>query len=342
MAICAVKKRPVILILALSLLAAACSGNDGAGGPTTSIAADTTTSSAAGADPAVYCAALETMLASQPAGGFVGDGFGDAMNAYATTIEAAAELAPGDQLEALDDLADFVRDSAVDPTDEGLAERAFALVGPMLRVQNYASNECGLDVEALAGRGGGGNDDRPLPLRSDVTEIDAEILAAINGLVPAGVDLTFASFTTTDDEEYPVLTAAPVGWDTSDFIGTSFEPGQELGFFTQMEVGAHCDGICAPRDWGSLMDDADFGPFSGLADATEILRDEALLEPMGRLVAYRQDTTITPVEVVVTRWDDRADRYFRCKARLDEDDADLWEAFAAACAASIPLWIPAE
>jgi hypothetical protein len=147
---------------------------------------------------------------------------------------------------------------------------------------------------------------------------------------------------TTDDEDYPVLAAAPVGWEASDFIGTSFQPGEELGFFTQMDVGAHCDGLCAPRNWGNLMDDAEFGPFSGLSDAIEILRVETLSGPQGRLVAFREDTTITPVKIIATRWDDRADRYFRCEARLDEDDVDLWEVFVAACEEAIPLWIPVE
>ena len=334
----ALKKQMVFASLGMALLAAACSGDDGVSVTTPGASATSPTSIVANSE--AYCGSLEDMFLAQPAGGFIGDEFGEAMNAYADKIEAAAAVSPADQADALSDLALFVRDSAADPNADGIAERAFALVGPMLRVQNYAVDECGLDPDVLAA-GSGGNEPPP-PIRSDLTEIDADVLDALNALVPAGVDLAFESFITTDDDDYPVLAAAPVGWEASDFIGTSFEPGEELGFFTQMDVGAHCDGICAPRNWGNLMDDAEFGPFAGLADAIEILRDEKLDGPNGRLVAYREDTTITPVKIVAARWDDRADRYFRCEAKLDEDDVDLWEVFVAACRAAIPLWIPLQ
>ena len=333
------KKQLAVTILSFALLASACSGDNGAGSTTSAPSATTQ------ADPAAYCAALATMLGSQPAGGFVGDEFGEAMNSYAAAVEDVARLAPEDQTTALDDLAEFIRDSAADPNAAGLAERAFSLVGPMLRIQNYASDECGIDVEAFSGSSSGSSsstDNPPPPLRNDLSEIDPTVLAALNGAVPPGVELAFESFLTTDDEEYPVLTPAPVGWEARDFIGTTFEPGDELGFFTQMDVGAHCDGLCAPKDWRSLMEDSGFGPFAGLADATEVLRDETLSGPMGRLVAFREDTTIAPLKIVATRWDDRADRYFRCEARLDEDDVDLWEVFADLCANAIPLWIPVE
>ena len=321
------------MLVVASLAAAACGGD---AGPTATSVSSTTTAPVE-SDPAAFCAALEGMFAAQPAGGFIGDEFGDAMTAYADAVEQAADLAPDNQAGALGNLAEFVRDSAADPNAEGLADRAFALVGPMLQVQIHATEECGLDVETLAG---GSDGPPPPPIRDDITELDGSTLAAINAFVPDNVDLEFESFITTDDEEYPVLAAAPVGWEARDFIGTSFEPGDELGFFTQMDVGAHCDGICAPRDWGSLMVEAEFGPFSGMSNAISILRDEELSNPMGRLVVYREDTTITPVKIVATRWDDRADRYFRCEAKLDEDDVDLWESFAAACEAAVPLWIP--
>lgn len=329
----ALGQRYVLAIAAMALVASACGDGD-ASTSTAPPEAPTTIAF----DTEAYCDSLEAMLTAQPADFFFGDEFGEAMTAYADAIDATTELAPDDQKGPLRDLAGFVRDVAMNQTDDGMLERAFMLAGRMLPVQDYAEDECGLDTEALAG--GGASESLP-PIRDDVSEIGTDVISAVNGLVPAGVELAFESFITTDDEEYPVLLPAPVGWEARDFIGTSFEPGDDLGFFTQMDVGAHCDGICAPRDWGSHVGDGEFGPFSGLADATEVLRDAELTNPEGRVVAYREDTTIAPVKVIVARWDDRADRYFRCEAKLDEDDIDLWEVFVAACEAAIPLWIPA-
>ena len=58
-------------------------------------------------------------------------------------------------------------------------------------------------------------------------------------------------------------------------------------------------------------------------------------------MAYRDDSAFHPVEVVATRWDNRADHYFECRVKLDEEDVELWPAFVAACEAAVPLWIPA-
>ena len=330
--------RFVVLLLALGLVATACGGEDGTDSSSTSDAQQGSGTTQA-VDAAEYCAALEEMFGAQPAGGFFGDGFAVAMNTYADAIDDAAGLAPEEQSDALSNLAAFVRDSATNPNDEGLADRAFGLVAPMLRVQNYAVDDCGIDEETLTG----GSSEPPPPVREDVAAVDDAALDAANDLVPGGVDLEFESLPTADDDgEYPVLAAAPVGWDARAFIGTTFEPGEDFGFFTKMDLGAHCDGICAPRDWGSLVNDPEFGPFAALADALEVLRDEELTAPQGRIAVYREDSTITPINIVVARWDDRADRYFRCEVGLDEDDVDLWPAFAAACEASIPLWIPAS
>lgn len=295
-------------------------------------------------DPQAYCNALRMMYETQPAG-VIGDDLPAVMERYAVTIEAASELAPDDQSASLQDLAQFARDVGADPTGEGLTERAIAMVGAMFQVEQYATNECGIDTEGFFDAEGDpdSTDDIP-PLRTDIEEIPADVVAEVNAKVPPRLELEFASFRTTDDEEFPALVLAPVGWDVDDFLGTTFDPPveSELGFFTDLSVGAHCSGICAPRAWEDTMKDLTSGPFSGLRDSEAVLRDEPLANPTGRVVVYRRDSSIHPIEVIVTRWDDRAKRYFKCNAELDEDDVDLWEMFAAACEAAIPLWLPAS
>ena len=306
--------------MAILMTAAACSGG-------------------ADSDPAAYCDALEMMFNAQPAGGLVTDSFEGEMMAYAATAKEAAALAPEGQSDALGNFAEFLEGLAVDPTAEGTGEQAFALMASMLAIQNHAENECGIDVEAIEASL---DPDEPAPpVRTDVSDIPSETIVAINALVPAGFELTFESFTTEDEERVSIV-AAPTAWEADHFLGTTFEPPDDsgFGFFTEMEIGDSCDGICGPQDWTTKMDDSESGPFALLTGPGVVLLDRELESPQGRVVVYQDDDAFHPVEVVLTRWDDRADRYFKCEASLDEDDIDLWPAFVAACEASVALWIP--
>ena len=295
----------------------------------------TTTVVAADAD--AYCAALEDMFENQPAGTFSPGQIDSEFAAYAATIETAAQSAPADQAESLRELVDFVRDTALDPAAEGTMERAFGLIGAMLEIQSHAENECGLDVESALGSSG--TIDAP-PLRTDVS-IDAGSIEAANSAVPAGFELEFEAVETTDDE-YPTLAVAPIGWVQSDIFGYTWDPPEDsnFGFFTEFRVADGCDGICAPQDWTDIMDDLELGPFSLLTGEGTVVLDKALTNPTGRLVVYQEPDAFHPVVVIATRWSDSADRYFKCEAQLDDGDEALWMAMAAACEASVPLWIP--
>jgi hypothetical protein len=57
------------------------------------------------------------------------------MSAYAATAKEAAALAPEGQRDALGNFAEFLESLAVDPTAEGTADRAFALVASMITIQ---------------------------------------------------------------------------------------------------------------------------------------------------------------------------------------------------------------
>jgi len=159
--------------------------------------------------------------------------------------------------------------------------------------------------------------------------------------VPTGFDLSFESVTT-EDEDNPAIVMAPAGWEQDHFLGTTFEPPEEsgFGFFTEMPIKDSCDGLCAPKDWTRIMDDMESGPFAMLWGGGTVLVDRQIESPSGRVVAYRDDDAFHPVEVVATRWDNRADHYFKCHVELDEEDVELWQAFVAACEAAVPLSIP--
>ncbi len=330
-------KRSLGIAVGLAMVAVACGG--GGATPTTVANASTAapTSVDVAGDPAAYCVALQNMFETQPAGTFTSNQIDSEFTAYAEAIETAAQNAPADQADALRNLAEFVRDTAVDPTADGTAERAFALVGAMLSISSYAEQECGIDVEALESA----NTIEAPPIRTDV-EIDAGSIDAANAGVPVGIDLSFESVET--GGEYPVLAVAPIGWEMEEFFGFTFEPPEDsdLGFFTQIRVGDGCDGICAPQDWTAIMDDLETGPFSLLSGEGTVLVDKALANPTGRLVVYEDPDAFNPVVVVAARWSEAADRYFKCEANLDDGDEALWVAMAAACEASVPLWIPVD
>ncbi|MCP3977381.1 MAG: hypothetical protein GY720_23060 [bacterium] len=331
-------KRSLGLVASLVMVAAACGGTDDAT-PTTAANASTAApiSIDVAGNPAAYCAALQSMFESQPAGTFTSNQVDSEFIVYAEAIEAAMQHAPSDQADALRNLAEFVRDTAVDPTAEGTAERAFALVGAMFAINTHAEQECGIDVEALAST----NTVEAPPIRTDV-EIDAGSIDAANAGVPAGIDISFESVATAG--EYPVLAVVPVGWDMEEFFGFTFEPPEDsdLGFFTEIRFGDGCDGICAPKDWTVIMDDLESGPFSMLSGKGTVLVDETLTNPTGRLVVYEDPDAFSPIVVVAARWSEAADRYFKCEANLDDGDEALWVAMAAACEASVPLWIPVD
>lgn len=92
-----------------------------------------------------YCAAIAEMAARQPAGSMSDAELEAAMTAYAEAIEQVAALSPADEAATLGDLADAVRDAAVDPTDPDLAARMGALGPAVAAITLRASRDCGVE-----------------------------------------------------------------------------------------------------------------------------------------------------------------------------------------------------
>ena len=162
---------------------------------------------------------------------------------------------------------------------------------------------------------------------------------AANAAVPAGVDLSFATeqLALDDDGGYGVLAVAPVGWEHSSFLGVTLEPpaDADVGFFTSLELSTGCDGLCAPTDWEERLNGPD-GYLTMRTDNADVVEQRDVDGSEGTEL-ITEDSFGT--RVLVLRWDDSADHYFKCEATLDEDDVALVQAFSAACRASTPDWI---
>jgi len=142
-----------------------------------------------------------------------------------------------------------------------------------------------------------------------------------------------------DSEDYPASIVVPDGWEIDTFIEMSVEPpsGSDVGFFTEMGFRAGCSGSCEATDWEARLRGTD-----GALAALAVLEDyDERPTTEGDGVVVTGIGGLSKPTAVVFRWDDSADRFFRCKADLDRDDADLLPAFVAACEASRPGWFSA-
>ena len=121
-------------------------------------------------------------------------------------------------------------------------------------------------------------------------------------------------------------------------MGVAFEPpsDEDLGFFTKMSVETGCDGMCEPTDWEKRLNGPD--GFLTLQTKDVDVVEQRSTKGSDGTVLITEDSFGT--NVLVLRWDDSADHFFQCEADLDEDDANLAEAFTAACEASLPDWFP--
>lgn len=163
---------------------------------------------------------------------------------------------------------------------------------------------------------------------------------AANDAVPPGATLEFETkqFELDDDGAYSATLVVPVGWEEDRFISITLKPPADanLGFFTSLEAGTGCDGLCMPTDWEQRLNGPD-GYLTLRTDDADVIEQRDTAGSDGAVLITEDPFG---VRVVVVRWDDAADHYFKCEAALDDDDTDLVEAFTAACEASKPDWIP--
>ncbi|CCM65728.1 MAG: hypothetical protein WBB51_07265 [Candidatus Microthrix parvicella] len=198
-----------------------------------------------------------------------------------------------------------------------------------------------------AGLGGGSQTADPESTKVQTTgpasegaEVGTGDAGPANDALPSGTSLRFEAqpFALDDDGEYSATIVAPVGWDEGRFLGVAFEPpsDEDLGFFTKMSVETGCDGMCEPTDWEKRLNGPD--GFLTLQTKDVDVVEQRSTKGSDGTVLITEDSFGT--NVLVLRWDDSADHFFQCEADLDEDDANLAEAFTAACEASLPDWFP--
>lgn len=163
--------------------------------------------------------------------------------------------------------------------------------------------------------GGGANGGGSVELKAR----DADV-AAVQGKVPAGVQLTFEAVTGEKDRHIAIQ---PKGWETGVIPGRVKPPaGSNLGFMTAFSTGSNCDGECSAKDWAATADKVEFAQFAGRG----IEKDEKL--PDGRLMVVKGDDR---VDIALARWKEGADRYFVCRATLDRELVAAAPAFEEAC-----------
>ncbi len=163
----------------------------------------------------------------------------------------------------------------------------------------------------------------------------AEVLAPVQAAVPAdGPKVTFEAKLLDDDR---IALTVPTGW-TVGVIPGRFKPPDDakLGFMTQFGAGGNCDGMCEPKDWKATADKVEFAQFK--SGSFSIIKDEPLTNPEGRLVVASADGG-KRLYLVVARWKDGAERYFNCRATLEESALKLLPALELACKKAQPLFL---
>lgn len=165
---------------------------------------------------------------------------------------------------------------------------------------------------------------------------DEAALSAVQAAVPADGPKVVFEARLVDKER--VLAAVPAGWVESPAIPGLFKPpeGSDLGFMTKYSVGSTCGGSCVAKDWRATSDKDMFAQFQG--EQFELVKDEALTDPTGRLLVATADGGRRAF-VAVARWKDDASRYYSCNAALDEPALALRLAIEQACAANVALFL---
>lgn len=263
--------------------------------------------------------------------------------------DALLEVAPEGHVEALE----LVRDAAeaVETGDDsGADERVF---GAALGLGLYAEVTCEIPgsaaqmmlAAAFMGMGGelepgdlGGEGDSPTTTVDPSSMPPADVTAA-NAAVPVGVGLTFTSQVVMMQEDGTKMTAVPVPdrWELETFIDVSFSPPLDSGWsiFTSMDLAAGCDGNCQATDWEARLRGNE-GYLSAYLENNEGASEAPIAGSEGVVATY--DNT-DGAGVLVLRWDDAADHFFRCEVSLEPEEAAQLPAFTAACVAARPSWI---
>ncbi len=155
-------------------------------------------------------------------------------------------------------------------------------------------------------------------------------VAGVNALVPADLKpkLTFDKTEVVEERGRHSTTytlAAPKGWASKMKGFTSLKGGDDVGFFTSLDVGSNCDGTCEPKDWAATADKALFAQFA----KDKVVKDEK--KPNSRLLVAERDAKTT--FVIYAWWATGAKRYHSCFATLDEPVRAAAAAFEKACQA---------
>ena len=170
-----------------------------------------------------------------------------------------------------------------------------------------------------------GKSDKAAESKAAAPAID---LAGVNALVPADLKakLVFDKTDIVEERGRHNITytmAAPKGWAPHMKGFASLKGGDDLGFFTSLDVGSNCDGSCEPKDWAKIADKVNFAQF----DKDKVIKNEA--KPGSRLLIAERDGKTT--FVVYAWWTEGAKRYNTCTATLDEPVKTAGDAFAKAC-----------
>ena len=275
----------------------------------------------------------------------------------AELIDAAIAAAPPEHKEAWRFAAQTPEPGEVAPED--FQEATLGLIA----IFQYAEERCGIDfgnptpdsggsvsfersgssqgstTTGTDGSGGGAyvpTGPGSEPHRPILAGDASAIAAAINSQVPRNINLAFdwQRVSEADDPDKTARILAPIGWEIDfDSFGVEFSSNR-FGFFTDMEISAACQGICQAQNWVDLMNTSGLSPFSAQPDEA-VLIVQQLSNPTGRLMVTRNGLG-TSIEVA--RWSNQADKFFRCQARMDEDDEALWQTFADVCVAAVPEW----
>ena len=282
------------------------------------------------AEPAddAYCAALQE--------NFAGSGTSDDETTTDDRIDALVEVAPESHRAALDELR-----SLGGSADDSESLGAF---GALLGLGVYAQSRCDIDGALaqmllggmFAGLGDASGDSPTTTASGPAPDADA---TAATAAVPAGTDLAFEvrSADLDDDGAYLASVVVPVGWEAESNFDVSFSPpaGSGAGIFTSLDVGAGCDGVCEPTDWEARLR-GESGYLTSYLAAHAGASERPVVGSDGTAIL----STDGEVAGLVVRWDDTAAKYFTCEVRLEDDQADLLQAFVTACESARPAWIP--
>jgi hypothetical protein len=123
--------------------------------------------------------------------------------------------------------------------------------------------------------------------------------------------------------------AAPKNWTQESKMFAHIKGDDKAGFFTELKIGADCDGECKPKQWEQIADKNFFKP---RADGGKVAKDEKSAGKRVMIVDVDK-SGVKSTDIVVAWWTDGAKNYHTCVASLDESIKDAAPAFEKACQA---------